>query len=350
MKTRLMAGAVALMMSGLVATQASALDTLRWKLPMPFPSNLPALGENGPMIAEMIDKMSGGTIQFKVFEPGNLVPPLELSASVENGSLEAGYNWLGYDAGKIPSAPLFGARPFGMEPQEFAAWWYNGGGKELAEEIYGKRNIHPIFCGLIGPETAGWFRKPIESMEDLKGLKIRFNGLGGEILQRAGASVTTLPAAEIYQALEKGAIDASEFSMPAVDQVLGFQKIAKYNLFPGWHQPVTALHLIVNLEVWNGLADDTKAMLDTACTATAMRSLALGESLQGKVLASFDEQGVTSEQIPDEMLVKLRGISDDLMNEIAAKDEDFRRVYESQNAFSAEYQPWKERAYLPRKF
>lgn len=349
MKSLMKSCAAALLISGLAASQALALDTLRWKLPIPFPTTLPALGENANTLADMVNEMSGGEIQFKVFEPGNLVPPLEVTAAIESGSLDVGYNWLAYDAGKIPAATLFAARPFGMEPQEYTAWWYDGGGQALGEEIYGARNIHLILCGIIGPETAGWFRKPITSMDDFKGLKIRFPGLGGEVLQRAGASVTTLPGSEIYQALEKGAIDASEFSMPAVDQILGFYKIAKYNYFPGWHQPFTALHLEVNKATWDGLESTTKAMLNTACTATTLRALSHGEALQGAALAKFPEQGVTSETIPDDMLASLRELTSQVMEENAAKDADFKRVYDSQQAFSSSYQLWKERAYLPRK-
>ena len=218
------------MVAGLAAvTAASAEDKIRWKVPNAFPSHLPALGENAGIVAGILDEVSDGAIQFKIFEPGNLVPPLELTDAVQNGSIEAGYTWLGYDAGKIPSSPLFAARPFGMEPWEYTAWWFDGGGRELAEEVYGARNVHPILCGINGPETAGWFSKDINSIADLQGLKIRFAGLGGQVMQNAGASVTLLPGSEIFQALEKGAIDATEFSMPAVDELLGFYKVVKVN-------------------------------------------------------------------------------------------------------------------------
>lgn len=332
------------------ATSAAAGDKLRWKVPNAFPSHLPALGDNVQLVADMLKEASGGEIQFKIFEPGNLVPPLELSDAVRDKTIDAGYTWTGYDAGKIPAAPLFSARPFGMEPWEYTAWWYEGGGKKLAEEVYGKRNIHPVLCGITGPETAGWFRKEIKSMNDLKGLKIRFAGLGGEVMQKAGASVTLIPGSEIFQALEKGAIDATEFAMPAVDQALGFDKVAKFNYFPGWHQTYTAFHFIVNKEVWDKLQPATRMLVETACTAGVLRNLSKGEAIQAEVIRGFQARGVSSRTVPQPMLHELKKLSDAVMAEQAAKDADFKRVYESQEAFSKSYQTWKGLAYLPRDF
>jgi len=332
------------------AGAAHATDKLRWKVPNAFPSHLPALGDNVQLVADFLKEASDGDIQFKIFEPGNLVPPLELSDAVRDKTIDAGYTWLGYDAGKIPSAPLFAARPFGMEPWEYAAWWYDGGGQKLADEVYGKRNIKPLLCGITGPETAGWFRKEIKTMSDLKGLKIRFAGLGGEVMQKAGASVTLLPGSEIFQALEKGAIDATEFAMPAVDQKLGFDKVAKFNYFPGWHQTYTAFHFIVNKDVWNGLKSSTRSMLEMACTAGVLRNLSKGEAIQGDVIRGFAQNGVKAQKVPDAMLRDLQKISAEVMAEQAAKDADFKRVYESQETFVEGYQTWKGLAYLPRDF
>lgn len=334
----------------LSASVAEATDKLRWKVPNAFPSHLPALGENAQIVADMLKEISAGEIQFKIFEPGNLVPPLELTDAVQNGSIEAGYTWMGYDSGKIPSSPLFAARPFGMEPWEYTAWWYEGDGKALAEEVYGKRSVMPILCGINGPETAGWFRKEISKTEDLSGLKIRFAGLGGQVMQKAGASVTLLPGSEIFQALEKGAIDATEFSMPAVDEKLGFYKVAKFNYFPGWHQTYTAFHLIVNKDKWDGLDDQTRAMFHSACTATTLRSLSRGEAIQGAVIRGFQAKGVTTKKVSHEMLKTLKKLTDEVMQEQSAADSDFKKVYENQEAFADSYRIWKSLGYLPRDF
>ena len=174
-----------------------------------------------------------------------------------------------------------------MEPWEYASWWFEGEGATLAAELYHKQNIHPLLCSTIGPETAGWYRKPINSLDDMKGLKIRFSGLGGMVLNRIGASATLMAGGEIFAALEKGTLDATEYSMPAIDEILGFYKIAKYNLFPGWHQPSTSTHLLINLDKWKALSKSDQALFEMACTAATMRAITTGEALQGKIIKGF---------------------------------------------------------------
>jgi TRAP-type mannitol/chloroaromatic compound transport system substrate-binding protein len=311
---------------------------------------LPALGDPIARVAEQLKQASNGSVQFKVYEPGKIVPPFAISEAVKNKQIPAGLYLLGYDQGKIPASGLFSNVPFGMEPWEYASWWYEGEGQKLAQDLYAKHNIHPVLCGVIGPETAGWFREEIKSIDDFKGLKIRFAGLGGQVLQKAGASVTSMPSGEIFPALEKGAIDATEFSMPAIDQLLGFDKVAKNNYFPGWHQTFTANHLIVNKEIWDDLDSSKQAMIEMACTAGTLRALTRGESLQGAVVNGFKDKGVTARTLNDKLLADLKGLTDQVMQEQSAKDPDFKRVYESQQAFMLEYKSWKKLAYLPRDF
>ncbi|MDH3641884.1 MAG: C4-dicarboxylate ABC transporter, partial [Gammaproteobacteria bacterium] len=229
-------------------------------------------------------------------------------------------------------------------------WWFEAGGRELGEALYEKQNSHILFCGITGPETAGWFRNRIDSLEDMKGLKIRFAGLGGKVIERVGASVTMLPGGEIFQALEKGAIDATEYALPVVDQRLGFNRVAKYNYYPGWHQPATSSHMVVNLDIWNAMQPSDQQLLETACTAGVTRNLARAEALEGPVIAGFPDLGVSAETLPDELLRELQKISAAVLVEEAAKDDDFREILASQQAFRADYALWKSRAYLPRDF
>jgi TRAP-type mannitol/chloroaromatic compound transport system substrate-binding protein len=285
-----------------------------------------------------------------VFEPGKLVPAFQILDAVKDAKTEAGYTWVGYDQGKIPAAPLFAAVPFGLEPWEFTAWWYEGGGRQLAEQIFGQHNTHPILCSIIGPEAAGWFRKEIKTLADVKGLKIRFAGLGGKVMQKAGASVTVLPAAEIFPALEKGAIDATEFSMPAIDEKLGFDKLVKNYYFPGWHQVYTAEHLLVNKDIWNKLSKGSKTAIDTACTAGVMRGLAKGEFAQIASLKNLKAKGVVQRDLPEPVLKELMKITDEVMAGEAAANADFKKVYESQKAFLKDYRDWKTHAYMPRSW
>ena len=323
---------------------------IRWRVPVSVPTSLQGLGDAVLQVAEFLHRSTADRFVLEVFEPGEIAPALGVFDSVRERKTDAGYTWVGYSQGVLPSAALFGAVPFSMDPSEFTAWWYEGGGQPLAEDIFAKYDIYPLLCGLIGPETAGWFREPITELADLKGLKIRFAGLGGKILQRLGASVTMIAGGEIFQALEKGAIDATEYSIPSADQALGFDRVTSYNYFPGWHQTFTSNHMLVNMQAWRELVPEDQALLETACTAGVARALARSESLQGPVIAGFEGRGVTATRLPDEILRELQAAAAVVMAEEAARDEDFRRVWESQQAFREKYAPWKRIGYLPRDF
>lgn len=325
-------------------------ERIHWRVPVAFSTNLPALGDNVLLVSERLRAATDGRIDLEVFEPGMLIPPFSITEGVRDNKIEAGYTWIGYDQGRIPATPLVSAVPFGMEPWEFAAWYYEDEGKRLTEQLYEPHGVHPILCGVVGPETAGWFRLRIESIDDFQGLKIRFAGLGGKVLQKLGASVTLIPGGEIFQALEKGAIDATEFSMPAVDAMLGFDRVARFNYFPGWHQTFTAAHLVVNLDTWNDLNESDRTLIDLACTAGVIRNLSRGEAIQGEVIAGFPDKGVTPVKFDRKILKELQAVTGEVLEEEAEKDESFRRIWNSQKRFMQTYRIWKDHAYLPRDF
>lgn len=330
--------------------RADVVQRVYWRLPLSFQTTMPVLGDNPIYVTEALRTASNGAVDIQPFEPGEVVPAFGITEAVRDGKVEAGYTWLGYDQGRIPAAALLGAVPFGMEPWEFAAWWFDAGGRELGEALYAKHNTHIILCGLTGPETAGWFRKPVHSLADVRGLKIRFAGIGGKVIEQAGASVTMLPGGEIFQALEKGAIDATEYALPIVDQALGFNRVATYNYYPGWHQPATASHMLINMAVWQRTAPADQVLIETTCTAGVLRNLARSEALQGAVIAGFPEVGVSAETLPEDLLRELQRITERVLEEEASKNPDFAAILASQAAFRADYAHWKARAYLPRDF
>ncbi|EMP54645.1 TRAP-type mannitol/chloroaromatic compound transport system, periplasmic component [Marinobacter santoriniensis NKSG1] len=332
-----------------ITTGSAFADNLRWKMPVAFSTNLPGLGSPAAWVADNLTTASDGSIQVRVYEPGKLVPPFDILDSVSDGKVAAGYTWIGYDQGKVPAVPLFAAVPFGMKPWAYIGWYYYGGGEQMLQDVYANKgyNVHAQLCGIIGPETAGWYKNKITSLDDYKGMKIRFAGLGGKVLEKLGASVTMMPGGELYQALEKGTIDATEFSMPAIDQILGFDQIVKYNLFPGWHQPFTAQYMLINNDEWAKATKAQKALVEASCTAATTRGLAEGEYKNGKVLAGFQAEGVHADQIPREVLEKLKSVTQEVLKEEAAKDADFKKVYESQQEFMKTYKIWDQRAYLP---
>ena len=329
---------------------AHAQENVRWGIPMAFGSNLTALGDTMPWVSEQLKKVSGGTINLQVFEPGKLVPALGIFDAVSTGKVEAGYSFMGYEVGKVPVSAIFGALPFGMETPQFAAWIYFGGGDALLKEAYKPHNVYPIFCGSISPEAAGWFKKEIKTPEDLKGMKFRAAALGGKIYQKLGASVTMLPGGELFQALEKGVLDGTEFSLPTVDDQLGFQKIAKNYYLPGWHQPSTNQFLYVNAAAWGKLKPQTQAQIETTCTAGVIMSLAKAEALQGDILAKFEKEGVQLRQFGKPMLDAFAKASKEVLAEESAKDPVFKKVYDSMSAFQNKNRKWHDLGYLPRNY
>ncbi|MEX2320029.1 MAG: TRAP transporter substrate-binding protein, partial [Saccharospirillum sp.] len=268
------------------AAQAE-FNRVRWQVPMAFSSSLTALGDTMPVVADMVSTISDGRVTLQTVEPGALIPALSVFDNVSSGNISAGYSWMGYEWGQVPGSALYGATPFGLESQEFLAWMYHHGGDDLLKEMFEPYNVYPILCGTISPESAGWFTKEMNSVDDLRGLKFRAAGLGGEIMGEFGMSINVLPGGELYQALETGVLDATEFSLPTVDKQLGFSQVAKYYYLPGWHQPSTNQFLYVNLDEWNKLNGQTQSLIESSCMAGNAVALAKAEALQGAVLNEF---------------------------------------------------------------
>ncbi|HUT44270.1 MAG TPA: TRAP transporter substrate-binding protein, partial [Desulfobacterales bacterium] len=272
---------------GLVLTFAGPVHAGKniFKVQSGLPTVLPVLGSNVNWISEKVDAATGGEIIMKVYEPGKIVGPMEILEAVSKGQIDAGYGPSGFWEGKMSGAAFFTAVPFGPEAPEYIAWMYHGNGLKLYQEMYdqGGYNVKVFPAVILSPETSGWFRKPIKSPDDLKGLNMRFFGLGGKVMQRLGVSVSLLPGGEVFPALERGAIDATEFSMPIVDQRLGLYKIAKYNYFPGWHQQATINELLINKDKWNALSKSQQTIIEMVCMAAMTESIAASESGQGKI-------------------------------------------------------------------
>jgi TRAP-type mannitol/chloroaromatic compound transport system substrate-binding protein len=329
-------------------TVADAQERVRWQVPMSFASTLTALGDTMPWVADQLRAASGGAIDLQIAEPGAVIPALSIFENVSDGNIDAGYSWMGYEWGTIPATALFGATPFGLESVEFVAWMTHHGGQELLEEVFHPLNVHPILCGTISPETAGWFRQEMNTPEDMQGLRFRAAGVGGEIFGEFGMSVTLLPGGELYQALETGTLDGTEFSLPTVDNQLGFYQVADYLYLPGWHQPSTNQYLYINLDVWNGLSEQTQAMFNMACMAANAYAISRAEALQGAVITSFEERGTNVRTYSDEQIRAFYEATQVVMARNSEKDEMFGKVYASMMAFQEELRPWKEQGYLPR--
>ena len=315
------------------------------------PTHLPGLGDAVVFVSSQVEAMTAGRIELGVHEPGALVPPLEVLDAVSAGTVESGFGPAGFWVGKMPAAPLFSSVPFGPEVGEYVAWMYHGGGLELEQQMYDDAgfNVVPLPCCLLSAETSGWFRRPIDAPDDLQGLKMRFYGLGGQVMQQLGVAVTVMPGGEIYQALEKNVLDGTEYSMPAIDEKLGFSRVASYNYFPGWHQQATILELLINKSIWNSLSAADQAVIETACRAAMLESFAKSEAVQGAAIRrNAEERGVENRSWSPEMLELFEATWQDVAAREAADDPFFKKVWEQLQAFRGDYRSWGERAFLPR--
>jgi len=321
------------------------------KVPVAFGTNLPGLGDPIVYISDRIGTLSGGSLKMKVYEPKKLVAPFEILDAVSKGKVNAGYATAGYWAGKIPAAPLFSAVPFGPEAGEYMAWLYYGNGMKLYQEMYDSAgfNVKVLLAAVIAPETSGWFKEPVKSVDDFKGLRMRFFGLGGQVMEKLGVSVSLLPGGEIFPALEKKAIDATEFSMPAIDQRLGFYKIASHNYYPGWHQQATIFELLINKDAWKKMSDRQRMVLEVICKASVADSFAHTEAIQGKIIReNAEKRGVKNMYWSDEMLDTFKKTWNEVAKEQAANDPFFKKVWDDFSAFHKDYSYWASLGFLPR--
>ncbi len=328
------------------AMTAAAESPVRLKIESTYPTKLVQLGTLGKRLEQTINTISGGSIRVKLYEPGALVPALEVFDAVKSGAVDAGWSTPGYWQGKEPALALFAAVPFGPSAGEYLAWMWYGGGEKMMQEIYHRHGIHSIICGVIAPEASGWFRAPVKSITELKGKKMRFFGLGAKVMQKLGVDTQLLAAADIYPALERGTIDATEFSMPAIDLNLGFYQIAKHYYFPGWHQQSTLFELLINKKKWDAMSDRQKAILETACRANVAIGFAEGEAIQFGAIKKLQEKGVTLHKWSKEDLDILRKAWNEVAAELAAQNADFRKAWESLQKFREDYKVWKEYGYL----
>lgn len=337
--------AVAAEIAAVGAAQAADAP-VRWKMASAVPSSVVLLGTSAKAFPETVAAISGGTFQIELFEPGALVPPLEMFDSVAAGAIDLAWSPPGFWAGKIRAAPLFSSVPFGPSAGEYLAWLLRGGGQEIWQELLAPHNIHTVFCSITAPEGSGWFREEITSVDQLKGLKMRFFGLGAQVVQKLGVSTQLLAPPDIYPALERGVIDATEFSMPAVDLDVGLYQVAKHYYLPGWHQQFAMTDLMINMGRWQELSDTQRAQIDVACGNSIATSLAEAEASQFKALHELEAKGVQLHRWSPEMLAAFEAAWTEVAAEQAAEDADFKRAWDSLQAFRADYRIWKDLGYL----
>ncbi len=332
------------------ANTAFAARKIKWKMVTTWPKNFPGLGTGANNLAKLINEMSGGRMKVKVYGAGEIVPAFEIFDAVSRGTAEMGHGAAYYWKGKIEAAQFFAAVPFGLNAQEMNAWLYHGGGMELWTETYQPFGLVPTAAGNTGVQMAGWFNKEINSTADLKGLKMRIPGLGGEVLKRAGGTPVSLPGGEIFTSLKTGAIDATEWVGPYNDLAFGLHKAAKYYYYPGWHEPGTTLECFINEKALKKLPDDLQSIVLQACRIANQDMLAEYTARNNQALQTLTgKHKVQLKALPDDVLTTLRTLSDEVIADIAAKDTLSKKVFESFSAFRKNVMAWhdiSERAYL----
>jgi len=329
------------------APEAAAQEKrVRINIGSTYPGGMTQLGTLGIALARKVTKASGGSIDMRFTEPGALVPALQVFDAISQGSLDAGWSTPGYWTGKDVTFALYASVPFGPGTGEYMAWMYYGGGQKALQDLYAKYNIISMMCGIIAPEASGWFRKEIKTVDDLKGLKMRFFGLGAKVMEKLGVSTQLLAGGEIYQALQLGTIDATEFSMPAIDLSLGFHQVAKHYYFPGWHQQSTFFDLMLSKRKWDELSETQKTIVELACGDNIRESIAEGEAIQVAALKELQSKGVTIHKWSPEILGAMEKAWGEVVVEESAKNETFKKAWESFSDFRKNYKVWKDIGYL----
>jgi TRAP-type mannitol/chloroaromatic compound transport system substrate-binding protein len=334
----------------LTAGTGQSGETFHWKLVTTWPKNFPGLGIGPENFARYVEEMSAGRLTVRVYGAGEIVPAFEVFDAVSQGVAEAGHGAAYYWKGKIPASVFFTTVPFGLTAQEINAWLHHGGGLELWREAYAPAGIIPFAGGNSGVQMAGWFNREINSVEDLKGLKMRIPGLAGEVFAAAGGTAVRIPGSELYTSLQTGVIDATEWVGPYNDLALGLHEVARYYYYPGWHEPGSMLELIVNRDAFEALPPDLQAIVTQAARAMNQEMLDEFTARNNAALRELiDRHGVQLRRLPDDVLQALWRHSEEAMQQLVAGDPLAAKVYHSYRAFYDGVRAWhriSEQAYI----
>ena len=298
------------------------------KLATSWPAHFPIMGVGVERFAQRLKDISGGSLEVKLYPKNVLVPALAVFDACSSGQIDAFHSGPYYWKGKNSAFSLYSGIPFGFTAEEINSWMLFGGGLDLWREQYAKYNLHPFMGGNTNIQMGGWFRKPIESLEDMKGLKMRIPGLGGEVFAKMGVNPILLPAGEIYTSLERGVIDATEWVGPALDIKMGFYKVAPY-YYSGWHEPGSILELTFNKKSWKNLAFEHQSMIEVASSEMNSNMTYEFHAENIHALQKLQELNVNIMQYPTEVIDAGKVALNEVIAELSAKNKDFKKVYAS---------------------
>ena len=331
-------------------TAVEPKKTYQWKMVTTWPKNFPGLGTGAEFLAKTINEMSDGRINIKVYGAGEIVPAFEIFDAVTSGTAEMGHGSAYYWKGKNPAFQFFSTVPFGMTANEMNAWLYHGGGIELWQRAYEPFGLEPMAAGNTGVQMGGWFNKEINSIEDLAGLKMRIPGLGGEVLRRAGGTPVNVPGGDLFVSLQNGVIDATEWVGPSNDLAFGLHKAARYYYSPGWHEPGTTLECFVNKKAFDSLPKDLQSIVRNAARVANQDMMLEYVARNNDALdALVNEHAVEVRSFPDDVITKLRSLSERVVADVIGDDPLALEIFESYQTFLTKSKKWydlSERAFL----
>ncbi|QJQ95628.1 MULTISPECIES: TRAP transporter substrate-binding protein [Halomonadaceae] len=322
---------------------AQAQDTITWRMVTSWPKNFPALGTGANDFAQRIERLSGGRMRVQVFGAGELVPAMEVFDAVAAGTAEMGHSASYYWRGKVAAAQFFTAVPFGMNTTEMNAWMYHGGGQELWDELYASHNLKPFLVGNTGTQMAGWFKKEINSLADMRGLRIRLPGLAGEAMNGIGATAVNMPGSEIFTSMQTGVLDAADWVGPYNDMAFGLYQVADYYYTSVWNEPSAGLEGTINLDAWNALPDDLKAVVVEAARSANLSMIDEFTYRNAQALETLvDEHGVELRAFPEDVMSALYESSMTVLQRQVDNDPASKRIYDSYVAFQQLVRPYTD--------
>ncbi|WP_448190574.1 TRAP transporter substrate-binding protein [Azospirillum sp. sgz301742] len=338
--------------AGTVATIAAPAiaqtqPAVQWRLASSFPKSTDILFGTSELIARRVSEATDGKFQIRVFAPGEIVPPLQVMDAVSNGTVQCGHTCGYYYVGKDPTFAFDTAIPFGPNARQQNAWFQYGGGREVMRELFKTQNIIQFQAGNTGAQMGGWFRKEVKTMDDLQGLKMRIAGITGQIMAKMGVTPSQIAGSDVYPALEKGTIDATEFVGPYDDEKLGFHQVAKYYYYPGWWEGGPQVSLYVNIQEFEKLPKAYQSILESACGEANGAMLARYDAENPRALRRLVGKGVQLRAFPREMLEAAHKYAHELYDDISGKNAQFKKVYESWKPFLDETELWFRVAELP---
>jgi TRAP-type mannitol/chloroaromatic compound transport system substrate-binding protein len=305
-----------------------------------WPTSLDTLYGSAELVAQQVEAMTGGRFTIRTFAAGEIVPGLQVLDAVQSGTVQCGHSAAYYYTGKNPAFAFGTSVPFGLTAQQQNAWLYHGGGLEAMHRVYGDFNAISFPAANTGVQMGGWFKREVNTVADLQGLKMRIPGLGGKVLDRLGVNTQVLPGGEVYLALERGAIDAAEWVGPYDDQKLGLNDAAPYYYYPGWWEPGPTLDLIINLNAWRQLPTEYQTVLQVAAAQANQSCLSLYDARNPQALRELVASGTQLKPFSTEILAACQTESFALYEEEASKDALFQEIYQAWQQFREDIYGW----------